>query len=546
MSEVKNISYSNEARTKIKSGVKKLAKAVSATLGTRGRNVIIEKEYGAPASTKDGVTVANEIFLKDPIENAAAQIVKDVASRTALLAGDGTTTATVLSDAILDHMPSTEHTTNWNPIEIKRGMDKAVQEVVKELQKISIPISDNKQIEQIATISANNDSEIGKIIAKAMEEVGKDGVITIEEGRTADTRLEIVEGIQIDKGYISPYMVTDTNNMQTVLENPNILIYDKKISAVKDILHLLEEVSQKSEPILIIAEDVTDEALAALIVNKARGLLNAIAVKAPGYGDKRLHILEDIAILTGGKVLSETKGLNLATATLADLGHCRSVTITKDKTTIVAGAGDIKVIETRISEIKNQIDKSDSDFEKEVLQDRLGRISGGVAVIHLGAASEIEMKEKKDRVEDALHATKAAVDEGILPGGGIALLATQRILRNKDYTATNSKYDNQAQLTGAKIIIDIISRPYEIILQNAGIAPDVVRFKIDAVSKSDPWTGFDARNEKVVNMLEAGIIDPTKVTRIALENAVSAVGTLMVTEVVITREPKDESKAATN
>lgn len=529
--ETKKIDYASDARTKIRIGVAKLANAVATTLGPRGRNVIIEKEYGVPVSTKDGVTVANEIYLSDPVENAAAQIIKEVAARTATIAGDGTTTATVLAASILEHVPVTNTTENWNPVEVKRGMDKAVKIVIDKLRSLSKPVTDNEQIKQIATISANNDSDIGKIIAMAMKEVGKDGIITVEESKTSDTRLEIVEGIQVDRGYLSPYMVSDTTNMQTILENPNILIYDKKISAVKDVLHILEEISQKAEPILIIAEDVTDEALAALIVNKARGLLNAVAIKAPGFGDKRIHMLEDIAVLTGGKVLSETKGLGLATAKVSDLGKCRSVTITKDKTTIVAGNGDIKDIENRIKEIKSQIDKATSDFDKESLQERLGKISGGVAVIHLGASSEIELKEKKDRVDDALHATRAAVEEGIVPGGGIALM---RI----DVTTSDVQCENDNQEQGVKIINSIIKQPFNIIMKNAGLTPQVIKEKVLAFENTN--MGFDARTEQIVDMIAAGIIDPVKVTRIALENAVSAAGTLMTTEVVITKEKREK------
>ena len=538
MNDSKTITLNESAREKIKKGVDTLASTVGVTLGPKGRNVIIDREMGRPSSTKDGVTVAKEINLKDPVENVGAQMVKEAASRTATLAGDGTTTATVLAQAIygegIKHLKS-----GVNPVELKRGMDKAVNAIVDSISEISKQITTNEEILSVGTVSANNDKEIGGLIAEAMDKVGKDGVITVEESKTAENSLEIVEGMQFDRGYISPYFVTDQNSMQATLEEPFILLYDKKITGIKDILPLLEQVSKTGKSLLIVCEDVADEALAALIVNKVRGILKVVAVRAPEYGERRMQIMDDLAIVTAGTVISEQKGYKLDKVNLSMLGKARTVTVTKDKTTIIDGAGNVETISKRIEEIKSQIDKSTSDFETEKLQERLGKLAGGVAILNIGAHTEIEMKEKKDRVDDALHATKAAVEEGIVPGGGVALI--HAISNVKDW---DSLAENDEQRIGVQIIKKACNAPFNLIMSNAGLTPEVIKSNISSAMISGVFSekfavGYDVRSESVVDMFKQGIIDPAKVTRTALENAASVAGVLLTTEAVIT---KDEEK----
>lgn len=548
MNDSKTITLNESAREKIKKGVDTLASTVGVTLGPKGRNVIIDREMGQPSSTKDGVTVAKEINLKDPVENVGAQMVKEAASRTATLAGDGTTTATVLAQAIygegIKHLKS-----GVNPVELKRGMDKAVNAIVDSISEISKQITTNEEILSVGTVSANNDKEIGGLIAEAMDKVGKDGVITVEESKTAENSLEIVEGMQFDRGYISPYFVTDQNSMQATLEEPFILLYDKKITGIKDILPLLEQVSKTGKSLLIVCEDVADEALAALIVNKVRGILKVVAVRAPEYGERRMQIMDDLAIVTAGTVISEQKGYKLDKVNLSMLGKARTVTVTKDKTTIIDGAGNVETISKRIEEIKSQIDKSTSDFETEKLQERLGKLAGGVAILNIGAHTEIEMKEKKDRVDDALHATKAAVEEGIVPGGGVALI--HAISNVKDW---DSLAENDEQRIGVQIIKKACNAPFNLIMSNAGLTPEVIKSNISSafnvtfrnrirlisgVFSEKFAVGYDVRSESVVDMFKQGIIDPAKVTRTALENAASVAGVLLTTEAVIT---KDEEK----
>lgn len=546
MNDSKTITLNESAREKIKKGVDTLASTVGVTLGPKGRNVIIDREMGQPSSTKDGVTVAKEINLKDPVENVGAQMVKEAASRTATLAGDGTTTATVLAQAIygegIKHLKS-----GVNPVELKRGMDKAVNAIVDSISEISKQITTNEEILSVGTVSANNDKEIGGLIAEAMDKVGKDGVITVEESKTAENSLEIVEGMQFDRGYISPYFVTDQNSMQATLEEPFILLYDKKITGIKDILPLLEQVSKTGKSLLIVCEDVADEALAALIVNKVRGILKVVAVRAPEYGERRMQIMDDLAIVTAGTVISEQKGYKLDKVNLSGapgeaspmLGKARTVTVTKDKTTIIDGAGNVETISKRIEEIKSQIDKSTSDFETEKLQERLGKLAGGVAILNIGAHTEIEMKEKKDRVDDALHATKAAVEEGIVPGGGVALI--HAISNVKDW---DSLAENDEQRIGVQIIKKACNAPFNLIMSNAGLTPEVIKSNISSAMISGVFSekfavGYDVRSESVVDMFKQGIIDPAKVTRTALENAASVAGVLLTTEAVIT---KDEEK----
>ena len=519
----KDIKFDIEARDALKRGVDALANAVKVTLGPKGRNVVIDKKFGTPTITKDGVTVAKEIELEDPIENMGAQMVKEVASKTADIAGDGTTTATVLAQEIvatgLKNVAS-----GANPMDLKRGIDKAVKSVVSELQKQSIEVGDNMdKIEQVASISANNDNTIGALIAEAMAKVKKEGVITVEEAKGTDTTVEVVEGMQFDRGYLSPYFVTNAEKMEADLENPYILIYDKKISNMKDMLPILEQTSQSGRPILIIAEDVDGEALATLVVNKIRGSLKIAAVKAPGFGDRRKAMLEDIAILTGGTVVSEERGFKLENTTIEMLGQTDKVVINKDNTTIVNGKGDKKSIELRVNQIKAQMETTTSDYDKEKLQERLAKLAGGVAVLYVGAASEVEMKEKKDRVDDALHATRAAVEEGIVPGGGVALVRAASAL-NK------IKAENQDEKTGIQIIIKAIEAPIRQIVTNAGGEGAVVVAKIQD-GKAD--FGYNAKTESYEHMLEAGIIDPTKVTRVAIENAASVAGMLLTTECVL-------------
>ncbi len=524
----KQIFFDIEARNKMKKGVDTLANAVKVTLGPKGRNVVIEKKFGAPAVTKDGVTVAKEIELEDPIENIGAQMVKEVASKTADIAGDGTTTATVLAQSIISEGLKNV-AAGANPMDLKRGIDKAVIEVVKHLQSQSQSVGDkSEKIEQVASISANNDATIGKLIAEAMKKVGKEGVITVEEAKGTDTTVEVVEGMQFDRGYISPYFVTNSEKMEVELQNPYILIYDKKISSMKDILHILEKVAQSSRPLLIIAEDLDGEALATLVVNKLRGTLKVAAVKAPGFGDRRKEMLQDIAVLTKGTVVSEEQGFKLENADLTYLGEASSVTIDKDNTTVVGGKGEKKDITARVNQIKAQIETTTSDYDKEKLQERLAKLSGGVAVLYVGAATEVEMKEKKDRVDDALHATRAAVEEGIVPGGGVAYIRAIESLEKL-------KGINEDETTGIQIVRRAVEEPLRQIVVNSGIEGSIVVQKIKEGKKD---FGFNARTEVYENMFAAGVIDPTKVSRIALENAASIAGMLLTTECVISDKPE--------
>lgn len=519
----KEITFDIEARDKLKKGVDALANAVKVTLGPKGRNVILDKKFGAPSVTKDGVSVAKEIELKDPIENMGAQMVKEVASRTADNAGDGTTTATVLAQAIVTGGLKNV-AAGANPMDLKRGIDKAVASVVAELKKNSKEVGDdNEKIKQVATISANNDTTIGTLIAEAMDKVKKEGVITVEEAKGTETTVEVVEGMQFDRGYLSPYFVTNSEKMIADLENPFILIFDKKISAMKDLLPILEKSAQSGRPLLIIAEDVEGEALATLVVNRLRGSLKIAAVKAPGFGDRRKAMLEDIAILTGGTVISEEQGRKLEDATLEDLGNCEKVTIDKDNTTIVNGAGEKLTIEGRVKQIKAQIETTTSDYDREKLQERLAKLAGGVAVLYVGAATEVEMKEKKDRVDDALHATRAAVEEGIVAGGGVAYI---RAISALDSLET----ENEDQTTGIQIVKRAIEEPLRQIIANAGGEGSVV---VQKVKEGKGDFGYNARTDVYENLIEAGVIDPTKVTRVALENAGSIAGMLLTTEAVV-------------
>lgn len=532
----KVIKFDVDARNSLKVGVNTLANAVRVTLGPRGRNVILQKKMAMPHITKDGVSVAKEIELQDPIENMGAQLVKEVASKTADQAGDGTTTATVLAQEIYN-LGYKSVAAGANPMELKRGIDEGVQIVVKELQNISKQISTSKEIEQVATVSANNDSEIGSMIASAMDKVGKDGVITVEEAKGTQTEVRVVEGMQFDKGYLSAYFVTNQDSMEAELENPLILLYDKRISAMKDILPTLEISAQTNRPLVIIAEDVDGEALATMVVNKLRGTLKVAAVKAPSFGDKRKEILEDIAVITGGVVISDEKGLSLEKTTIEQLGTSDKVTISKDNTTIINGRGDGDSIKERVNLIKNQIENSSSDWDKEKLQERLAKISGGVGILYIGATTEVEMKEKKDRVDDALHATKAAVAEGIVPGGGVALIRAQKALENSSNTDLTNQ--NTDYITGIQIIKKAIEAPLRTIVQNGGGSAEVV---INEVKNGKDDYGYNARTEEYGNLLEQGIIDPTKVTRLALENAASIASLLLTTECVVAEVvDKDES-----
>jgi len=526
----KLIVYDAAARTSLKAGVDKLADAVKVTLGPKGRNVIIEKKFGAPTVTKDGVTVAKEIDLDDPIENMGAQMVREVASKTSDVAGDGTTTATVLAQAIYREGLKNV-TAGANPMDLKRGIDLAVGKVIEFLKSISRDVEGRNEIAQVGSISANNDKSIGDLIADAMEKVGKDGVITVEESKSAETVLEVVEGMQFDRGYISPYFVTDTESMETVLEDPFILIHDKKISAMKDLLPVLEKIAQQGKSMLIISEDLEGEALATLVVNKIRGTLKVAAVKAPGFGDRRKAMLEDIAVLTNGTVISEEQGYKLENATIEYLGKAKKVVIDKDNTTIVEGAGKTDNIKKRINEIKAQVDKSTSDYDKEKLQERLAKLSGGVAVLKIGASTEVELKEKKARVEDALHATRAAVEEGIVAGGGVALVRASNVL-------DKLVGENLDQTTGIKIVQKALEEPLKQIVENAGIEGAVVLWKVKE-GKDD--FGFNAATEKYENLIKAGVIDPTKVTRTALENAASVSSLLITTEAVVFEKKEKES-----
>lgn len=529
----KQIFFNIDARNKMKKGVDTLADAVKVTLGPKGRNVVIEKKFGAPGVTKDGVTVAKEIELEDAIENMGAQMVKEVASKTADLAGDGTTTATVLAQAIIgDGLKNVA--AGANPMDLKRGIDKAVKAVVENLRKQSESVgNDNQKIEQVASISANNDNEIGKLIAQAMQKVTKDGVITVEEAKGTDTTVEVVEGMQFDRGYLSPYFITNSEKMQAELANPYILIYDKKISTMKDILHILEKVAQQGAPLVIISEDLEGEALATLVVNKLRGTLKVAAVKAPGFGDRRKDMLQDLATLTGGIVISEEQGYKLENADLTYLGKAESITIDKDNTTIVGGKGEKDAITSRIGQIKAQIEVTTSDYDREKLQERLAKLSGGVAVLYVGAATEVEMKEKKDRVDDALHATRAAVEEGIVPGGGVAYIRAIEALEKL-------KGENNDEQTGIAIVKRAIEEPLRQITANAGIEGSIV---VQKVKEGKGDFGFNARTEVFENLLAAGVIDPTKVTRIALENAASIAAMLLTTECVIADKPEPKSSA---
>jgi chaperonin GroEL len=526
----KMIYFDIEARNKMKKGVDTLSNAVKVTLGPKGRNVVIEKKFGAPAVTKDGVTVAKEVELEDPIENMGAQMVKEVASKTADVAGDGTTTATVLAQSII-----TEGLRNVaagaNPMDLKRGIDKAVIAVVENLTKQSKQIgNDTKKIQQVASISANNDASIGTLIAEAMAKVGKEGVITVEEAKGTDTTVDVVEGMQFDRGYVSPYFVTNSEKMEAELSNPYILIYDKKISTMKDILHILEKVAQTGRPLLIIAEDLEGEALATLVVNKLRGTIKVAAVKAPGFGDRRKEMLQDLAVLTAGIVISEEQGYKLENADLTYLGTAESVTIDKDNTTIVGGKGKKADITARVNQIKAQVENTTSDYDREKLQERLAKLSGGVAVLYVGAATEVEMKEKKDRVDDALHATRAAVEEGIVPGGGVAYIRAAAAI-------AKMTGDNDDETTGITIVRRAIEEPLRTIVGNAGLEGSVI---VNRIKEGEADFGFNARTEKFENLFRAGVIDPTKVTRVALENAASIAGMMLTTECVIADKPKKE------
>ena len=527
----KLIHYDTEARSALKRGVDQLADAVRVTLGPKGRNVVIDKKFGAPTVTKDGVTVAKEIELENPIENMGAQMVREVASKTSDVAGDGTTTATVLAQAIVrEGMKNVA--AGANPMDLKRGVDLAVVKIIEGLREISKPVdkTSKKEIAQVGAISANNDRVIGDLIADAMMKVGTDGVITVEEAKGTETTIDLVEGMQFDRGYLSPYFVTDAETMEAVLENPMILIHDKKISSMKDLLPILEKVAQTSNPILVISEDVEGEALATLVVNKLRGTLRVCAVKAPGFGDRRKAMLEDIATLTAGTVISEEQGYKLENATITYLGKAKKVTIDKDNTTIVEGAGKKEDIKKRINEIKAQIEKTTSDYDKEKLQERLAKLSGGVAVLKIGAATEVEMKEKKGRVEDALHATRAAVEEGIVPGGGVAYL---RAMTKLD----DLKPENEDQATGIEIIRRALEEPIRQIVANGGMEPSVV---VNKVKEGKDDFGFNALTEKYESLIKAGVIDPTKVARTALENASSVAGLLLTTEATIVEKPEEK------
>jgi chaperonin GroEL len=528
----KELHFNTDARAALKRGVDQLAEAVKVTLGPKGRNVVLDKKFGAPTVTKDGVTVAKEIELSDPVENMGAQMVKEVATKTSDIAGDGTTTATVLAQAIFREGLKNV-TAGANPMALKRGIDKAVSAVVEDLKRISIPTAGRKEIAQIGSISANNDKEIGELIAEAMEKVGKDGVITVEEAKGLETTLETVEGMQFDRGYVSPYFVTDPEKMEAALEDAYILIHDKKISSMKDLLPVLEKVAQVGRPLLIIAEDVEGEALATLVVNKLRGTLRVCAVKAPGFGDRRKAMLQDIATLTAGQVISEEVGFKLENTVINDLGRAKRIVVDKDNTTLIDGAGDDQKIQGRIKEIRVAIDNSTSDYDKEKLQERLAKLAGGVAVINVGAATEAEMKEKKARVEDALHATRAAVEEGIVPGGGVALVRSQKALGNV-------QVEERDEQIGVDIIRRAVEEPLRMIVQNAGAEPSIVLEKVRAAS--DEAFGYNALTDTFENLVQAGVIDPTKVARTALQNAASIAGLLLTTEALVV-EKKEEKPA---
>ena len=525
----KQLQFSDEGRRSILEGVEKLAKAVKVTLGPKGRNVVIEKKFGGPTITKDGVTVAKEIELEDPYENLGAEMVKEVASKTSDVAGDDTTTATVLAEAIYKEGLKNV-TAGANPMQLKRGIEKAVEAVVEGLKKISTPIKETKEIAQVATIAANNDKVIGERIAEAMDKVGKDGVITVEEGKTLETSLKLVEGMQFDQGYLSPYFVSDPERMECVLDDPYILLYEKKVSNMKTLLPLLEKVAQSGKPLLIVSEETEGEALATLVVNKIRGTFSCCAVKAPGYGERRKAMLGDIAVLTGGKVISEDLGIKLESVGLQDLGRAKRVTIDKENTTILEAPGSKEAVQARIAQIRKEIEASDSDYDKEKLQERLAKLSGGVAIINVGAATEIEMKEKKARIEDALHATRAASEEGIVPGGGVALLRASKVL-------DSLKVDDNDEKVGIEIIKRALTAPLKMIATNAGQSGDVV---IAEVLKKKDTEGYNADSDEYVDMVKEGIIDPTKVTRSALQNASSIASLMLTTETLITDKPEKE------
>ena len=529
----KQLKFDVAARESLMKGVDKLANAVKVTLGPKGRNVMIARSFGAPNVTKDGVSVAKEVELEDAYENLGAQMAKEVANKTSDAAGDGTTTATVLAQAITREGLKTV-SAGANPMDIKRGMDAAVEAVIKEVGKMAVKINGKEHIAQVATISANNDPEIGELLANAMEKVGNDGVITIEESKTAETVLDVVEGMQFDRGYLSPYFVTNTDSMEVALENPYILLYDKKISTMKDLLPMLEHVAKQGKSLLIIAEDVDGEALATLVVNKMRGTLKVAAVKAPGFGDRRKAMLEDIAILTGGMLVSEDTGAKLEDAPVTVLGKAKSITITKDNTTIVEGAGDAASIKGRIAQIKKQIEATTSDYDREKLQERLAKLAGGVAVIKVGAATEVEMKEKKDRVDDAMHATRAAVEEGIVPGGGVALIRAEKAI-------DALTFDNADQKTGAAIIRRAIEEPLRQIVQNAGLEGSVV---VNKVKEGKDGFGYNAKTDTYEDLIKAGVIDPAKVTRTALKNASSIASMILTTDCVITEKKEPKAPAA--
>jgi len=527
----KEIKFDQEARGKLLTGVNGLANAVRVTLGPKGRNVVIEKSFGSPTITKDGVTVAKEVEFEDKFENMGAQMVKEVASKTSDVAGDGTTTATVLAQAIFRE-GSKLVVAGMNPMELKRGIDKAVESIVDELGKLSKPTRDSDEIAQVGSISANSDTTIGEMLSEAMQKVGKEGVITVEEAKSMDSVLEVVEGMQFDRGYLSPYFVTDPDRMEADLEEPMILLHEKKIANMKDLLPVLEQVARQGKPLVIVAEDIEGEALATLVVNKIRGTLNVAAVKAPGFGDRRKAMLQDMAILTGGQVISEELGLKLENATLKDLGRSKKVVIDKDNTTIVDGAGQKKAIEGRCQEIRNQVENTTSDYDREKLQERLAKLSGGVAVVKVGAATEAEMKEKKARVEDALHATRAAVEEGIVPGGGVALIRSQKALSGLEEGLSDE------QAAGVSIIRRAVEEPLRRISENAGVEGSIV---VDKVKQAKGATGFNAATEVYEDLLKAGVIDPTKVVRYALQNAASVASLLLTTEALIAEKPEEKA-----
>src|SRR5215216_5350745 len=529
----KELLFSTEARAKLKQGIDQLADAVAITLGPKGRNVVIDKKFGSPTVTKDGVTVAKEIELSDPIENLGAQMLKEVATKTSDLAGDGTTTATVLAQAIFREGLKNV-TAGANPMELKRGIDRAVEAVVEQLRSISVPSTGKKEITQVGTISANNDKEIGNLIAEAMGKVGKDGVITVEEAKGLETTMETVDGTQFDRGYLSPYFVTDPEKMEAVLDDPYILIHDKKVSAMKELLPLLEQVAQNGKPMLLIAEDVEGEALATLVVNKLRGTLKVVAVKAPGFGDRRKEMLRDIAVLTGGQIISEELGLKLENVTLEGLGRAKRVVIDKDNTTIIDGKGKAEEVQGRIAELRSAIEKSTSDYDSEKLQERLAKLAGGVAIINVGAATETEMKEKKARVEDALHATRAAVEEGIVPGGGVALLRAQGALDRIKGT--------EDEKTGVEIVRRALEEPIRMIAQNAGAEGSIIVAKVR--ESKDKNFGYNAQTDNYEDLVKSGVIDPTKVTRTALQNAASIAGLLLTTECVVVEKKEDKPAPA--